>query len=356
MPAPSGIDETLKLEAVYLSAPIPRNLAVLTAMGAIFDKVYFPGVYLPKGGFDVGELDKEITRLKALPQDSENQLLLGILSLTKYAKTLEGLCEFTGDPDDVFCTKSAPPQQLVQAIHDVIHGPPRKGATLMFVSGGCKGLPGGNETVNYPESHHYLARAIIHSGKTGIPLLNDIPGLTLPGMSDAAPKDDARLLAGILAIECTRIALPPTPLLRPEDIMEFREANAPLLRGFRRSMLRYAADLNSKIKDVSPEEFETKTKFFIETQIIPSMDELNTTMNDPARPWHKRAVDALKIVPQIGGAFLAGGGAAALTKAITATAAQFFVEVAAKGDKEEALKRSGLTYLLRLRAFHDSRS
>ena len=138
--------------------------------------------------------------------------------------------------------------------------------------------------------------------------------------------------------------------------MEFREANAPLLRGFRRSMLRYAADLNSKIKDITSEEFEAKTKFFIETQIVPSMDELNATMNDPARPWHKRAIDALKIIPQVGGAFLAGGEAAALTKAITATAAQFFVEVAAKGEKEEALKRSGLTYLLRLRAFHDSRS
>jgi hypothetical protein len=83
---PSGIDETLKLEAVYLSAPIPRNLAVLTAMGAIFDKVYFPGVYLPKEGFDAGELDKEIARLKALPQDYDTQLLLGILSLTKVAR------------------------------------------------------------------------------------------------------------------------------------------------------------------------------------------------------------------------------------------------------------------------------
>src|SRR5262249_25421067 len=130
--------------------------------------------------------------------------------------------------------------------------------------------------------------------------------------------------------------------------------NATLLRGFRRSMLRYAADLNSKINDVSREELEAKTKFFVQTQIVPSMDELNATMNDPARL--KRALDAIKIVPQIGGAFLAGGGAAALTKAITAFAAQFFVEVAAKGDKEEALKRSGLTYLLRLRAFHDSRS
>ena len=36
-PLPRGIDEALRLEAVYLSAPIPRNLAVLTAMGAIFD-------------------------------------------------------------------------------------------------------------------------------------------------------------------------------------------------------------------------------------------------------------------------------------------------------------------------------
>ena len=93
-PPPSGIDETLKLEAVYLSAPIPRNLAVLTAMGAIFDKVYFPGVYLPKEGFDLGELDKEIARLKALPNaDYDRQLLIGILSLTKHAKTLAGLCE-----------------------------------------------------------------------------------------------------------------------------------------------------------------------------------------------------------------------------------------------------------------------
>jgi len=87
------------------------------------------------------------------------------------------------------------------------------------------------------------------------------------------------------------------------------------------------------------------------------MDELNATMNDPARPWHRKALDAIKIIPQVGGAFLAGGPTAALTKAITATAAQFFVEVAAKGDKEEALKRSGLTYLLRLRrALDDSRS
>jgi hypothetical protein len=51
-----------------------------------------------------------------------------------------------------------------------------------------------------------------------------------------------------------------------------------------------------------------------------------------------------------------GGPAAALAKAITATASQFFTEVATKGEKNEALKRSGLTYLLRLKAFHDKQS
>ena len=104
---------------------------------------------------------------------------------------------------------------------------------------------------------------------------------------------------------------------------------------------------------MTQQDFERHTKFFIETEIVPSMDELNITMNDPARPWHKRAIDAIKIIPEVGGAFLAGGPSAALTKAITASAAQFSVEIMAKGDKEEALKRSGLTYLLRLRAFHN---
>src|SRR5262249_36616686 len=119
MPAPSGINETLKLEAVYLSAPIPRNLAVLTVMGALFDKRQFPRADRPKDGFDIKGLDKEIARLIALPNaDYDRQLLIGVLSLTKHAKTLAGFCEFTADPDDIFGTKPEPPQQLVQAIHD----------------------------------------------------------------------------------------------------------------------------------------------------------------------------------------------------------------------------------------------
>jgi hypothetical protein len=54
------LDDALALEAVYYSAPIPRDLATLTVLGTVFDKVYFPGVYLPKDGFDEAALDREI--------------------------------------------------------------------------------------------------------------------------------------------------------------------------------------------------------------------------------------------------------------------------------------------------------
>jgi hypothetical protein len=347
-----GLDETLKLEAVYFSAPIPRNFAVLTVLGAVFDKVYFPGVYLPKSGFDVAELDKEIERIEALPiaQHFDTRVLTGVMKLTKYARMLEGFCEFTADPDDPFGNKTRPPSALIKAVDEAIHGPPRPGLIPDYTTGHCKVIPGSEENILYPGIYDYLARAIVLSGETGVPLLNDFPEIPIPGVSDRVPTDNAKLLATIIAIECTKLVLPATPVLRPEDIMEFRSYNAPLLRAFRRSMLRYAADLNCKIKDVTSEEFGIKTKFFVETEIVPAMDELNVLMNDPARPWHKRAISAIKIIPEIGGAFLAGGPTAALTKAITAYATQFFVELAAKGDKEEAIKRSGLTYLMRLRA------
>src|ERR1035437_2418550 len=198
----TGIDDALKLEAVYLSAPIPRNLAILTVLGAVFDKVYFPGVYLPKDGFDARELDKEIARLEALPVANQYdvQLLIGVLRLTKHAKTLEGFCEFTATAEDPYDRQSQPPAGMVQAVYDAIHGPPPAGFIPSFATGHTKALPGGEKWVAYPGDHHYIAGALLYAGKTGIPLLNDVPGLPMPGVADTAPIDEAKLLAGILAV------------------------------------------------------------------------------------------------------------------------------------------------------------
>src|SRR5439155_25421575 len=83
------------------------------------------------------------------------------------------------------------------------------------------------------------------------------------------------------AIECTKLALPPMPILMPEHLMEFRAENATALKTFRRSMLQYAGDLNDKIKDVSPADFERTTNFFIETEIVPVMDALRSAHERP---------------------------------------------------------------------------
>src|SRR6516165_3186709 len=108
--AQTGIEDTLRLEAVYLTAPIPRNLGVLTILGAVFDKVYFPGVHLPKSGYDPKELEKEIARIEGLnDRGHETQLLIGAMRLLRHAKALDGLCEFTADPDDAFLTKDLVP-------------------------------------------------------------------------------------------------------------------------------------------------------------------------------------------------------------------------------------------------------
>jgi hypothetical protein len=227
------LDEALALEAVYYSAPIPRDLATLTVLGTVFDKVYFPGVYLPKDGFDEAALDEEIERLQALPDAQTNydtRLLIGVLKMAKFARTLDGFCVFTNTREDPFEASKSIPAKMVTDISNAIHGPPPKGFIPTFSTNNHKGLPGGNEHVTYPGTYHYFAGALLESAKLGAPLLNNYPGLPIPGVDQATPQDNAKILSAILAIECTKLVLPPTPILHPGDIMEFRAANKELLR------------------------------------------------------------------------------------------------------------------------------
>ena len=70
--------------------------------------------------------------------------------------------------------------------------------------------------------------------------------------------------------------------------MEFRAENTTTLRAFRRSMLRYADDLNKRLSGIEPKELEKHTKFFINTEIVPVLDELQAAVNAPARAWWRR--------------------------------------------------------------------
>ena len=77
---------------------------------------------------------------------------------------------------------------MVTDISNAIHGPPPKGVIPTFSTNNHKGLPGGNEHVTYPGAYHYLAGAILESAKLGAPLLNDYPGLPIPGVQQTTPK------------------------------------------------------------------------------------------------------------------------------------------------------------------------
>lgn len=353
----TGVDEALQLEAIYYSAPIPRDLAVLTILGAVFDKVYFPSVYIPKDGFDQKELDQEIARIQALnrPKDPDQDILLSMLRFVRHARTLDGFCVFMGDKEAVFSDTDRIPQQMVKDIYEALHGPSRPDWEPLFSMFHHKMLPGSKEHITYPGDYHYLAGALLRSAQTNVPLLNDIPGLPIPGLEKILPTNNAKTLSAILAIECVKVSLPEIPLLRPEDLMEFRAENTAALRAFRRSMLRYASDLNDKIRNMAPEELETVTNFFIQTEIVPALDELRSTMNSPARPWYRRAVDMFRVVPSLAVAFMTMDKNAAIAQVLTTYAAQFFTEIAARGENREALKRSGLYYLLQLEAYQSGR-
>ena len=54
------------MEGIYYSHVIPRDSAILTLMGLVFDKVRFPGAHLPTSGFDMKELEKENGQLKRI--------------------------------------------------------------------------------------------------------------------------------------------------------------------------------------------------------------------------------------------------------------------------------------------------
>lgn len=71
-----------------------------------------------------------------------------------------------------------------------------------------KAMPGSDESIRYPGDNYCLAGALLHSAKTGFPLLNNIPGLAVPLIFVGQDNDKAKHLAAMLAIECVKLALP----------------------------------------------------------------------------------------------------------------------------------------------------
>jgi hypothetical protein len=142
------------------------------------------------------------------------------------------------------------------------------------------------------------------------------------------------------------LALPDLPVLTPQEIVEFRMENVRELKNFRGAMLRFAKSLNSLISEnTSDEELQRKTKFVLDTEIIPSLHDLNRDLINPNRPWHRRIVDTVRIASSIATGAFTGGLAG--TTAAEGIKGLVLSEFEGKGEKLQAAKRNGLYYLLK---------
>jgi len=341
------LDHTLALETVYYSAPVPRDLAVLNVLGVVFDKVHLPGTYLPFDGHDPAGVRAEIQRLRDLPTAGRRHDvndLIGVLTFLLAAGPLRDMLVMAPDAQTAF--NDDVPGELQDQLYRAIHGPYPDTWHPMFDGPMVKGLSGGVEMV-VRNAYTQWGGALRYSASTGIPLLNDMPGFPML-QADDAPQD-ADGIAALLAIHSVLATLPDLPLLTPERLAAFRAENQSELRAFRATMLRYAGKVRKDIKGATPQDLEQELSFFIKTEIVPTLDELRRTFEQPARSWFKRAADIARISAQLGLGLLAGKEGGPAVAAMSAFAPQLFTEIAAEGDKRELLQRTGLTYLLKLR-------
>lgn len=340
------MDNIDQLECVYYPAHIPNNSAVLSILCLVFDRIHFPGTYLPKGDYDRELLRHEIDRLKALnPKTYETDILIGTLSFLECRLPLDGILVYPSTSGSIFGEKLSDKGELARAIYNANY-PPRPNFEPM-IGGSCsKALPGSDESIEYKELFSYQANAIKYAANNDLPLLDDGTGLKFP--FQGRYKDNAPALATLLAVESIKVALPHVPILTPRELIDFRADNVKELRAFRSSMLRYARELNQQISnDGSKEELFKKAKFLVDTEISPALHDLNRDLTNPNRPWHKRMTNGITISSSVVAGFLTGG-------LVGQSAAQgirdaILSEIEGKGDKQEAAKRHGLYYLLNVK-------
>ena len=228
------------VEAVYYSHAVPRNPEVLTTLGLIFDRLYFPGVYMPPPGFDQKAVESEIQRISSHFQgrlDPNTRQMLDCMSFALHYKDVAELCIFPGKPGRI--------EQFDGVVHDVVNqlelmvfGPRPEGEIPIHHGGPwVKGLAGDDPTVHQlraPDTIYYPANALVFAARRNLPLVNDLEWLPVPGIP-VDPKANAKLLATILTMESVSLVL---PRLKPLQPAALRTPNKTLHRG---SLMRYSS-------------------------------------------------------------------------------------------------------------------
>jgi hypothetical protein len=336
------------LEVVYYPSPIPSSWATLTFLGLIFDKIHFPNVYLPSDGFDKDDILKEADRIESLGiKDYNTALLIRAFRLLPFVSELKKFCFFTGNESHVFGGVDDKAIKIVKALEVEIFGPPKKNLTPNYESGFNKMLPDGKRDIDYPGRLHYPANAMIYAAHHGIPLINDNVFLPIPAIGGDLAKNNTKLLSTILAMECANLVLPKIKVLRSEEILEMREDLAKYISPFRLNLLRFAAELNNSISQMSNhKEIMQAAHFVVETSIYPSLVELREAIKHSKKRWLSRAFDVAKQVAELAASFFSMPPNYTIAKVLAAIGS-ILVDVHSENAKNEGV-RSGMYYLLKL--------
>jgi len=348
------MDDEPKLEAVYYASPIPASARSLTTLSLVFDRLYFPGVYLPTDGYDQDALNAEIARIEATGEaarEYETAALVSILKFLPRVAVLNDFCIFTGTRADVFGRSEAGTENLVKELDNLIHGPPAPNFFPTYQTGFNKGLPGKKEFIAYPGPLHYPASALLYSARLGLPLVNDQPELPVPAVGGMQARNNDKILSAILAMECVSLVLPRIRPLRVEEIVEFRQENARHIKPFRIALLRLSAKLNGLITSGSTQDdIVDAAKFLVRTDVYPQLLEMQDAIQQPTRGWYDRSLELAKQVPELIPAY-ASMGIYGLMAKVSAALGTFMVAYKNDRDsKDSDSRRSGLYYLLRVRS------
>ena len=335
-------------EAVYYASPIPSGIVSLTSLAIVFDRLHFPNVYLPTTGYDPADAAKEARRIEGLQRtDYDTRLLVGAMRALPHLKDLNEFCTFGGQAHQVFSGENHPDTStVVSALDEMIFGPPPQGFTPSYATGFHKGLPGSQESINYPGFLHYPAIALLYAAKSGLPLVNDNPSLPVPGRNGLSAKHNAKLLSSILALECVRVALPSVRPLSPAAIVELRNELRPYLAAFRVSLGKLAQQLNLHISSDSDDgDVRAAASFLVQTEVEPVLAELRDQLAKPAGRWIDRAFSVAKDLPLLAAAAASTNPGSVWAQA-AATIGGLLINLK-DNDSRKQVARSGIYFLLK---------
>jgi hypothetical protein len=193
----------------------------------------------------------------------------------------------------------------------------------------------------------------VYASKRQLVLINDDPSLPILGVPTDA-RSSANLLSTALALEAVALTLPPLPDLTFEQIAELRALTRDDIKSFRRAMLRLSKELNVALLSDSPlQDVHRHARFLIETTVLPELEEIKELLARPGQPWHRRAMNVAKTVPELVGNFATLPIPMAIAK-LLASIGSILADV-----RDEQLtasgvaKRGGIHFLLRLQNFRD---